>query len=209
VLIAVNKEANRIFTSNVTSHTVTGIDVGGADRRGSPDGKDLDRNPTNWNQVVIPVKTEPHPIAISPDGKEVWVGGRIDGNITIIDAATKKILQTFELPSWRNGDRMAFTPDGKRLLLPNSAVAGKSGGGEVAVLDVATRKEIKRVPIGTGKQMQDLVVAPDGLTAYVAVANENTVAIIDMKTLEVTGRISIGDTPKNLTPEGVAWASGE
>ena len=102
-----------------------------------------------------------------------------------------------------------LTPDGKRLLLPNSAVAGKSGGGEVAVLDVATRKEIKRVPIGTGKQMQDLVVAPDGLTAYVAVANENTVAIIDLKTLEVSGRISIGETPKNLTPEGVAWASGE
>jgi YVTN family beta-propeller protein len=40
-----------------------------------------------------------------------------------------------------------------------------------------------------------------GSRAYVAVAGDNSVAVIDLKTLEVTDRISRGSDP-----DGMAWA---
>jgi YVTN family beta-propeller protein len=46
-------------------------------------------------------------------------------------------------------------------------------------------------------------MAPDGARAYVAVAGDNEVAIIDLKTLEPMGRISTG-----AGPDGMAWAGG-
>jgi YVTN family beta-propeller protein len=69
----------------------------------------------------------------------------------------------------------------------------------VAVFDAATRKDIKDVKIGRGAagiQMQ-----PDGSLAYVAATPDNYVAVIDLKTLEVVGKIDVG-----VEPDGLAWA---
>jgi len=44
-------------------------------------------------------------------------------------------------------------------------------------------------------------VTPDGSRAYVAVNGDNHVAIVDLKALEETGRISTGNGP-----DGMAWA---
>ena len=52
-----------------------------------------------------------------------------------------------------------------------------------------------------GRSPEGIQMAPDGLRAYVAVAGDNNVAIIDLATLEVTGRISTGNAP-----DGMAWA---
>ena len=194
-MLAADKEVTRIFTANVSSNSVSGIEVTGMGRYGLAD----------WNQTVIPVKTQPHGIAISPDGQEVWVGGRLDGHFTIIDAATKAVLHTMDAPSWRAGERMAFTPDGKRVLIPNSGENDDTGGGEVVVFDVAARKEIKRIPIGHGSSLEEVIIPPDGATAYVADAHENSVVIIDLKTLAVTGRIPVGPA----AVEGMAWASAQ
>jgi YVTN family beta-propeller protein len=41
---------------------------------------------------------------------------------------------------------------------------------------------------------------PDGARAYVACTPDNYVAVIDLRTLEVTGRIDAG-----RQPDGLAW----
>jgi len=50
--------------------------------------------------------------------------------------------------------------------------------------------------------VEGILMAPDGARAYVAVSSDNNVAVIDLKTLEVTSRISTGPDP-----DGMAWAS--
>lgn len=42
----------------------------------------------------------------------------------------------------------------------------------------------------------------DGSRVYVAVADDNNVAIIDLKTFEVTGRFTTG-----IDPDGMAWTT--
>ena len=70
--------------------------------------------------------------------------------------------------------------------------------GDLIVLDTATRKEIKRVALG--RSPEGILIAPDGVRAFVAVNGDNNVAVIDLKTWAVTSRISAG-----TGPDGLAW----
>lgn len=54
-----------------------------------------------------------------------------------------------------------------------------------------------------GRSPEGILIAPDGERAFVAVAGENHVAILDLKTLNVTGKIETGSGP-----DGMAWAAG-
>jgi YVTN family beta-propeller protein len=69
----------------------------------------------------------------------------------------------------------------------------------VAVLDAATRKEIKRIAVGHGAA--GIIMQPDGTRAFVACTPDNYVVAIDLKSLEVTGHIDVGPEP-----DGLAWA---
>jgi YVTN family beta-propeller protein len=48
-----------------------------------------------------------------------------------------------------------------------------------------------------------ILVTPDGSRAYVAATNDNYVAVVDLKTLEPSGRISTGNGP-----DGMDWIAG-
>lgn len=177
-MVLVSKDTDRIFTANIGSDTITIIE------RAS--------GPLGWNEFQIPVGKGPEAIDISPDGKELWTAHSRDGGVSIIDIASKKVIQTFDIATKRS-NRLKFTPDGKRVLISDLE------GGELVVLDRADRKQVKRMKLGHSPE--GILIPPDGLRAYVAVAGDNHVAIIDLQTLEVTGRISTGSGP-----DGMAWA---
>jgi len=110
----------------------------------------------------------------------------------VIDVASKKVTATLDFKTKRT-NRLKFTPDGKLVLITDD------GGGELVVVDVATRKERKRLKVGQGPE--GTLVQPDGTKAYVALSRENAVAVIDLNTLEGTGKIPTGNGP-----DGLAWA---
>lgn len=66
------------------------------------------------------------------------------------------------------------------------------------MLDAAARKEIKRIKLGSS--VTKFLIEPDGSRAYVAVNADDNVAVVDLKTLELTGRISTGNDP-----DAMAW----
>ena len=126
---------------------------------------------------------------VSPDGKEAWIANAWDGTISVIDLAKKQVVETLAANA-QGANRLKFTPDGKHVLV--------TPGSALVVLDAATRKEVKRladVHGSGGIQMQ-----PDGARAYVACGRDGYVAVIDLKTLEMVGRIDV------KSPDGLAWA---
>jgi YVTN family beta-propeller protein len=135
-----------------------------------------------WTVTTVPGVHNNEAMDLSPDGKELWVGELRGGNVGILDVATKKLKDTFEVPDLKS-DRLKFTPDGKRVLFSDITF------GNLFVLDAATHKEIKRMKLGSS--LEGIEITPDGSTAYVVAPRENSVAIIDLKTLEVTGHISV------------------
>jgi DNA-binding beta-propeller fold protein YncE len=110
----------------------------------------------------------------------------------VIDTATSRVVKT--LPAGKLPIRAAFTPDGKRVLISDPV------SGELRVYDAAKQELEQAFPVGTGGMA--IVVTPDSGTAYIALRNTGDVAIVDLKTLKVTGKIEgVG-----AVPDGMAWA---
>ena len=192
-MIYVSPDAKRIITTNVSSGTVSIIESSGtrlsnAAANAAPSGPPRE----DWNETVVKVGNGSEGFDVSPDRKEIWVANAQDGTISIIDAAQRSVTLTLNanVPS---ANRLKFTPDGKRVFV--SALRSP----DVVVLDTATRKEIKRIPVGHGAagiQMQ-----PDGSRAFVACTPDNYVVAIDLKSLQITAHIDAG-----REPDGMAWA---
>jgi YVTN family beta-propeller protein len=72
-------------------------------------------------------------------------------------------------------------------------------GPEVTLVDVATGRVVKRVVVGTGAA--GVLVAPDGGRVYVSCSPDNWVRVVDLKTMEVVGKIEAG-----MEPDGLSWA---
>ena len=178
-MLVFSKDRARLFTSNIQSDSITLLE------RSS--------DPSGWSPTTIPVSKGPEGADISPGGREFWAANSGDGTITIIDVASKKVVQTLDIHTKRS-NRLKFTPDGKLVLISDLA------GNELIILEAATRKEIKRLNLG--RNPEGILMVPDGSRAYVAVAGENNVAVLDLKTLEVTVRI-----PTGKGPDGMAWAA--
>ena len=73
------------------------------------------------------------------------------------------------------------------------------GNGDLIVVDPASRSEVKRVSQGHGAA--GILIAPAGSVAYIAVSPDSNIAVVDLQTFSVTGRIL---TEKG--PDGLAWA---
>lgn len=170
------KDVRTIFTSNIGSDSVSAVQQGA-------DG--------TWTQTVIAVGKGPEGIDLSPNGREVWSAHSRDGSVSIIDVATRKVIQTLALGTKRS-NRIKLTPDG------TFALVSDLDAGELVVVDAVARKELKRVPLG--KQPEGILIAPDGSHAFVAVNGDNNVAVVDLKTWTVVRRISAG-----TGPDGLAW----
>jgi YVTN family beta-propeller protein len=129
---------------------------------------------------------------VSPNGDELWTANAQDGTLSVVDLSTRKVTATLD-PKTFGANRLKFTPDGKLVLI------SMLGGGDLVVFDAASRKEFKRVKIGHGAA--GILVDADGNRAFVSCGPDNYVAVVDLKTLEVTGHIDVGGEP-----DGLAWA---
>jgi YVTN family beta-propeller protein len=212
-MIYVSPDLKRIVTTNVSSGTVSVIDKTmrrggpggpppggprgqpppGAGRRGPPPGGGFGGPTADWDETVVKVGNGSEGFDISPDGKEVWVANSQDGTISIIDLATKAVTQTLAVDV-QGANRLKFTLDGKLALVSTL------GGPDLTIVDTASRKVIKRLPIGSGAA--GILIEPGGARAFVACSPDDYVAVIDLKTLTVAGKIDAGGEP-----DGLAWAA--
>ena len=187
-MVAVSKDGARIYTTNVSSATVSIIERGPV--AGFPGGRGP--APTDWHVTVVPVGQGAEGFDVSPDGGQLWVANAQDQTVSIIDIAAKRVIHTVKVSAART-NRLKFTPDGKLVFLSDPA------GSDLVVLDAATRTETKKIAVGRGGG--GILMVPDGSRAFVALGQDNAVAMVDVRTLTVTGRI-----PTGRNPDGLAWA---
>jgi len=208
-MIYVSPDEQHIIVTNVASGTVTFVDreemrMGpppspngpggrpGPGPGGPPPGGGPPPSRKDWNETVVKVGGGSEGFDVSPDGREVWVANAQDGTISVIDRANKTVVATLTANA-RGANRLKFTLDGKLAL-----VSLLDGGG-LLVMDAKARKEVKRIDIGHGAA--GIVMQPDGARAYVSCGPDNYVAVIDLATLTMVGKIEAGGEP-----DGLAWA---
>lgn len=143
--------------------------------------------PSETTLSVIPIPGDlPEGIDLSPDGQEIWTATRNDGGVSIIDVATREVVQSLDL-GMLDANRLKFTPDGRVLIIDGEAAS-------LLVLDAASRSVIKRISMAqmdTGDGA--ILVSRDGARAYVGLRDADRVAVLDLATLEVTGEIMMGE----------------
>ncbi len=192
-MIWVANDLKRMVTSNVSSASMTIIDKTAGGGRGGGRGPGRGGPPQpDWDETVVAVGRGAEGFDVSPDGKELWAANAQDGTISILDLAGKKVIQTVAADVM-SANRLKFTPDGKRVFV------SMLNGPDVAIFDAGSRAVVKRVKVGRGAA--GIQMHPDGSVAYVACTPDDYVAIVDLKSLEVTGHIDAGKQP-----DGMAWA---
>jgi DNA-binding beta-propeller fold protein YncE len=208
-MIYVSEDQKQIITTNVSSGTVSIMDFASVPMprgpRGMPPPPPGSRGPggpgpggpggpprMDWNETVVRVGNGSEGFDVSPDHKEVWTANAQDGTISVIDLASKKLVQTLAA-NVEGANRLKFTPDGKHVLVSTL------GGPDLVILDAHTRTVVKRLPIGHGAA--GILVQPDGARAFVACTPDDYVAVVDLHNFTVTGHIRAGGNP-----DGLAWA---
>ena len=179
-MIALSKDRNLIFTSNLGSGTVSIFERSG--------------NPPDWHGTIVKVGKGAEGFDLSPDGKQLWAANAGDSTVSIIDVPGKKVIQTFKVGAKRS-NRLKFTPDGKRVLISDITT------GDLFVLEAASRREIKHFNVG--HSIAGILVEPKGERAYIAATPDNYIAVVDLISLVSVAHIQTGNGP-----DGMDWIAG-
>lgn len=189
-MIFVTPDGKKVYTTNVSSATVSII----ADSLIKPAAFGSGFTPPphqDWVQTVIRVAKGSEGFDVSPDGKELWTAGADEGVLSVINLAAKKLVENIDAKAV-GANRLKFTPDGKLVLVTSLRT------GDLFIYDAKTHKEIKR--LSTGHGAAGILVDDDGSRAFIGCTGDNYVAVVNLKTLEVSGHIDIKGA------DGLAWA---
>jgi DNA-binding beta-propeller fold protein YncE len=149
----------------------------------------------------------PEGIAISPDGKRVWVGSDADSVVVVFDTDAARAIDTlrgFGLPY-----RLAVTRDGR------TAIATDPVHGNVRIFDAATRRQrvlidipregiVATAEVPGSPSPEGVTTSPDSRWAFVTLQGRNLVATIDLE----HGTIA-GYAPTGNWSDGIAFSNIE
>src|SRR5437660_678139 len=124
---------------------------------------------SNAVTATITVGRRPRGMALSPDGRTVYVALGQDDAVGVIDVAQGKLIRT--IPTGRDPELVAVSPDGATLFVSNEEIAHASGVG-VQTGRIKFSTQVRVEPEGTA-------VSPDGPKVYVTAETRNPVRAPD------------------------------
>ncbi len=148
---------------------------------------------THAVMASVLVGTRPRYAEFTKDGKRVWVSSEVAGTVAVIDTATHKILHTihFDLPAV---PKAAIQAVGINLTADNkTAFIDLGPANRVAVVNADTYEVEKYLLVG--QRVWHGAFSPDGAFLYVANGISNDMSVIDVKALEVTQSVPVGQSP--------------
>jgi YVTN family beta-propeller protein len=225
-MVIVSPDLKTVFTSNVSSSTISVLEQGAAQGPGGGRGPGGAGPGGTGPGGLGPGGRGPGLDGRGPGGPggpPPGGGGAPDWNLT-------------NIPVGRGSEGFDLTPNGKELWVANAQdstisvidVAGRKvvatlpstgsanrlkitldgkyvfvsdlNGNDLLVIDAATRKEFRKIALPASSE--GLLMAPDGARAYTTLNSRDAVAAIDLNTMTVTGEVKTG-----RGPDGLAWAA--
>lgn len=104
----------------------------------------LDTAGSVLHRAVLPLN-DPQPLVQSQDGTALWIIGRGDDKVAVLDARTYRIITTYPTPE--KAQRLEFSPDGRLVFF---SVRGAPGGGKtpgIAIMNAATGRLLGLIPL--------------------------------------------------------------
>jgi len=143
---------------------------------------------------IEPAYKNPLNLALTPDGKELWVACEASSSVVVVDTVTQRKLA--EIPTGGQPNDVAFTPDGRRAFVSNRL------DDNVSVVDVAARKVQSNIEVGD--EPHGVLVDRGGKFLYVLNTALDNISVIDVATLKEVKRLSASRSPWSLaeSPDG-------
>ncbi|MFZ2948768.1 MAG: beta-propeller fold lactonase family protein [Desulfuromonadaceae bacterium] len=133
----------------------------------------------------ISVGRSPQGLAVSPDGKALYVANNGAGTVSVVDISAGGV--TAGILVGYNPRNIAVSPDGATLYVTNYT------SGTVSVIDTATSTATNSVTVGVNPH--GVAVDSSGRLLYVSNYSSNTLSIIDTKTLQPVATLQTGIGP--------------
>ena len=164
-------------------------------------GREPDRNDITAAPPAD-VHRSPVDLALSSDGKWLVTANESSDSVSLIRTADQKLLD--EISCGKHPADIEFSSDGKTVLVT------ATWSGDVNILRISDDRLRLVGTIHVGFDPCGLAVMPDGTRAFVGLTATGEVAEIDLLSLSVRKRISVGNWPRYLTlsPDGSRLAVG-
>ena len=168
---ASTKQTAKAYAANFKDNTVSVIDTAA--------GKLV---------ATVQVAAGPHGMAITQDGRTVYVSGDGSSSIDVIDTATDKVVKTINVGKAPNG--VALTPDDRLLVV---TVYGED---RIAFIDTSTQTVVANLAV---PKPHTVAISPNGKLAYVTVQEPGHfgLALIDLATRSVVRTLALDKTPRD------------
>jgi YVTN family beta-propeller protein len=178
--VAVSPDGNSLYVASEDSGLLVVIDAhSGAIRR------------------TAAVGGEPEGVAVSPDGGLVYVTSEEDHVAAVYSVGEGRVRA--RIPVGERPRNAVFSPDGRRAFIPGENDAS------ITAIDVAADRASRRGRIeGENARPMGIAVTRDGRHVFVTTGRGRELVRLDPATLEVTGRVEVGDRPWGLalSPDG-------
>ncbi|MEA9358478.1 beta-propeller fold lactonase family protein [Bacteriovorax sp. PP10] len=176
--------------------------------RTSPDGKwiyvanasgttiSVIETASNKKIADIEVGKKPVQVGFSPDGKYAYVSLNAENVLAKIDVSSKKTIAKVAVGV---GPIQVFvSPNNKYILVANQGTE-QNPSTTTSIVDIKTFTVVKTV--NTGKGAHGVVIESLSRFAYITNMYENTIAILDLKTLKI-----VASTPTGIKPNGISYS---
>jgi len=176
-MVTLTPDGKHAFTTNIAAMSVSAIDVA-----------------TRQVRATFPVGARIEGLAVSPNGREVWVGGNESHQVYVLNAETGAVQHT--IPGFGMPYRIGITPDGK------TAVVSDPGAEKIHLVDVAshTVRSVIAVEAMAGSDgavvaasPQGVTISRDGTTAFVTLKAVGRVAVVDLASARIVGMLTVGE----------------
>jgi len=133
-------------------------------------------------------------MALSPDGKEIYVTCEASHTVIVVDVRTR--MKVAEIKVGRHPTDVAFHPDGALAYVSNRM------DDTVSVVDVASRESI--ATLGVGDEPHGVLTDRSGKRLYVLNTSSDSISVIDTTTLKEIKRLTASRSPwsLSLSPDG-------
>ncbi|MGH2405548.1 MAG: beta-propeller fold lactonase family protein [bacterium] len=133
----------------------------------------------------------PHHMMYDPIGRFLYVAEFESNQVGVIDTQTDTRIAGLPASQSSAARTHASWPTRDGVLYAVSEVSN-----ELAAIDVRARSLSWTLVVGN--RPSEILVTPDGRTAYVSIRNENKIKVVDLQRRAVTGEAAVGVQPDTL-----------
>jgi PQQ-dependent catabolism-associated beta-propeller protein len=151
---------------------------------------------------TVAVGNRPRGIALSSDGRWLYICASDDNTIEVMDTESREIVA--QLPSGPDPELLVISPDDALIYVANE------DDNMVTVIDIASKAAITQIPVGV--EPEGMGVSHDGKWIVNTSETTNMAHFIDADTLEITDNVLVDQRPRFAewtSDDAEIWVSAE